>query len=113
MKKQKLEMVVGVIAIFFVLGACSNVRELEEIIESQEEVISDLNEYIAELEEQAQLVSNQQNEIEEAIETNLGGSPEWQHVLADDLMENIEDLAVEFLGGNPQIENKDAIYRNR
>jgi len=123
--KQKLSPIlfVTVLGLLIILSACGNIAELEETISYQAETISDLEDTIsyqddriveleAQLEDQIQLNANQQDEIEilnQEIETYQIHMPEWQTILADDLMENIEALAVEFLGGNPQIDDRNEI----
>jgi len=83
---------------------CSNVAELETTVREQDERIVELEE---QLEEQAQLIVEQQGEIEAIMqedEGSLSGREQWyqmyQRSLAHDLMENIEDLTIEFLGGS-------------
>ena len=126
-KKRKFNLVL--LNIFFgaliTLSACENVAELEEIISYQDNRIVELEiqleeiisyqdsrivEFEAQLEDQIELNATQQDEIEflnQEIEENQ--LYEWQIILADDLMENIEELAVEFLAGNPQIDSRNDI----
>lgn len=101
------------------LMGCRNVSELEEMIsyqeeaiQTQEEIILDLNERIVEFEQQQreaeQLVSDLEVEIEQLVQEEEDDELEmadwelysqWrQAFVINDLTQNIEALAVEFLG---------------
>jgi len=129
MGKWKLNATVLVLLIG--LSACGQFAELEEVIESQDEEIFAQNELIAslehELEAQVQLSFDFESEIEdlqaeveslnqdvedlmEEIENAQIDRPEWQSMLAYDLMENIEELTVGFLGGDPNIWREENVF---
>ena len=114
-----------VVLVLFVLGACGNVGELEAVIENQDEEIFAQNELIAileqELEAQVQLnfdfeieIEDLQAEIEnfpQENQSNISGEQhlQQQNMLAHDLMENIEELTIEYLGAGRRVESSDDI----
>ena len=111
MTKQKLNLILLIIifGLLLILSGCENISELEEIISYQNNRIVELEE---QLENQIQLNVSNQNEIEllnQEIEMYQTHVPEWQTILADDLMENVKEITIEFLGGDPQIDNKNDI----
>lgn len=102
--KRKASIAKNCMAIFLlliILSSCSDPTELETTIELQEERISQLEE---QLEEQAQLISSYQKELtgQEELEAGLSVPPEFRQGLVDDLIENVDDLTIPWIGSNPR-----------
>jgi len=106
----------------FVLNGCNNASELEETISYQEERIAELEQELEEaISNQEERIAELEQELEEQVELNAGllveleedipenGRPEFSQGLINDLMENIEDLAVPFLGYSPEVSMRPAI----
>jgi len=125
--KTNVKLAAGMFAgcIILMLTGCSNVNELEATIELQNERIAELEDRNTQLQDQLegeeQLVSNYQFELftqqgiveqlNEKIEAQQPAFPEFSQGLIDDLIENVEELTIPFLGSinDPMLVNVDNI----